>query len=234
MSNSDKRLPSRAQIKLITDIPLLEDLRAECDIRIEKMTVDLEMQVGDEDWDQRCRRALAYARVLLKDIQRQLYKVRPYEAPPAAPKGPLRERLVKECDPRTIRVLDRHPQVPDVKSEEFITVEQIDAFIVELAADTNAMTLDREDEIAQGAGRRDEGFLAATGRILPGLRALRQQLQTRRGELTRQTRRGSDAARQETRERLFIDGARALLTGAQYRLIWDWVDRKEMEDLTPT
>lgn len=69
-------LPTKKQIEAIADIPALVEIEQEVERRAEKITVDLEMEVGDEDWDARARGALTAHRICLKAIRKRLHRLR--------------------------------------------------------------------------------------------------------------------------------------------------------------
>lgn len=69
-------LPTKEQIESITDVQALVEIEQEVERRAEKITVDLEMEVGDEDWDARARSALTAHRICLKAVRKQLHKLR--------------------------------------------------------------------------------------------------------------------------------------------------------------
>jgi hypothetical protein len=116
---------------------------------------------------------------------------------------------------------------PDIRAERYETLKDVDAAMDWLVERLNAVTDDREDEISQGAGNRDEGFLASTGSLLRLMRGQRMALQNRRGELAREAKKAEQMARDVIRERLFIDAARTLLDRETFLSIWTAVDRLE-------
>lgn len=71
-----KPLPSKEQIMAIADIPSLEAMQEEVSRIIAKIEVDLEYEVGDDEWDGRARGALAAHRICLGTIGRRLGQLR--------------------------------------------------------------------------------------------------------------------------------------------------------------
>lgn len=67
-----KSLPGRAEIRAMTDIVALDQLCAEVQRTAERISVDLEMQIGDDDWDRRARAALAAHRICVTQIKDRL------------------------------------------------------------------------------------------------------------------------------------------------------------------
>lgn len=91
-------LPTREQIEAITDIPALVEIEQEVERRAEKITVDLEMQVGDDDWDARARSALTAHRICLKSIRKRLNRLRGVNKPPQVEADTARmERKVQKA-----------------------------------------------------------------------------------------------------------------------------------------
>lgn len=74
-------LPTKEQINAITDIPALDEMEQEIERRAEKITVDLEMEAGDENWDARARSALTAHRICLKNIRTRLHRLRRGDKP---------------------------------------------------------------------------------------------------------------------------------------------------------
>ena len=70
-----KPLPGRAEIRAMTDVQALDELVAEVERRAEKIAVDLEMQIGDDDWDRRARGALAAHRICAAQINKRLFNL---------------------------------------------------------------------------------------------------------------------------------------------------------------
>lgn len=69
-------LPTPEQIKAIRDVAALEAMEIEVESRTAKIRVDLEMEVGDDDWDARARKALASHVVVLGRVRKQLHLAR--------------------------------------------------------------------------------------------------------------------------------------------------------------
>lgn len=76
-------LPSKEQIAAIADIAALEAMEAEVERRAKKIEVDLEFEVGDEEWDARARGALTAHRICLGHVQKRLRFLRGREKPEA-------------------------------------------------------------------------------------------------------------------------------------------------------
>lgn len=74
-------LPSKEQVEAVTDIPSLEAMQESIDKRIKHIEVDLEFEVGDEDWDERARGALAAHRICLGHVTRHLARMRKHAKP---------------------------------------------------------------------------------------------------------------------------------------------------------
>lgn len=83
-----KPLPSKEQIHAITDIPALEALQEEIGKVAAKIEVDLDYEVGDEDWDARARGALAAHRICMGHIGRHLEHLRKAQRPRPAKDTP--------------------------------------------------------------------------------------------------------------------------------------------------
>lgn len=67
-----ERLPSREMIDAIDDIPSLQGMLDDLDQRIKHIEVDLEFEVGDDDWDRRARGALSAHRICFGHVSRRL------------------------------------------------------------------------------------------------------------------------------------------------------------------
>lgn len=217
-------LPTKGQINAITDIAALEDMRDEIERVSTKIETDLQFLVEDEDWAARARMALAIHRFTERLVARRIGALRRNMAADVKAKA---KRPAEDCDQLTPEVLGKRPVI---HVRALTSTQEVDAQTTWLVARIDAVTLDREDEIGMGAGERDEAFLAATNSALRHMRDLRQQLQTRRGELSRAekaTAKALEAPAQETRERLFIDAAREVLDRSTYLAIWDRVDRMQ-------
>lgn len=74
-------LPTKEQIVAISDIPALEAMEAEVEKRAKKIEVDLEFEVGDEEWDGRARGALTAHRICLGQIRKRLHWLRMRDKP---------------------------------------------------------------------------------------------------------------------------------------------------------
>jgi len=74
-------LPTKEQIIAISDIPALEAMEAEVEKRAKKIEVDLEFEVGDEEWDGRARGALTAHRICLGQIRKRLHWLRMRDKP---------------------------------------------------------------------------------------------------------------------------------------------------------
>jgi hypothetical protein len=74
-------LPTKEQIAAIADVPALEALEAEVDKRAKKIEVDLEFEVGDDEWDGRARGALTAHRICLGHVRKRLHWLRTREKP---------------------------------------------------------------------------------------------------------------------------------------------------------
>lgn len=83
-----KPLPTKEQILAINDIPALEAIEVELDRVAKKIEVDLEFEVGDEDWDGRARGALTAHRICLGQVQRRIGALRRGERKGPAPGSP--------------------------------------------------------------------------------------------------------------------------------------------------
>jgi hypothetical protein len=222
MRQDREPLPTAEQIKAIDDVGALEGMREELERRIVRMRTDLEFRVDDDDWAPRARAALSLHSYAARRIDRRLAALRS-----KAPKGAKAKRPEGECNPLTLEALAKPPAIV---VSALTTTQEIDDHLATLAAQVNAVEVDRTDEISLRAGERDEAFLAATGGVLATMRLLRQQLQVRRGEISRAERKRmlvEEAASRNTREQLFIDAAREILDRATYVAIWDRVDQIE-------
>lgn len=74
-----KPLPSKEEILACEDVERLTAMLDDVELRIEKISVDLEFEVGDADWDSRARSALTYARVCRKKIASRLSKLKAHK-----------------------------------------------------------------------------------------------------------------------------------------------------------
>ncbi len=74
-------LPTKEQIIGISDMPALEAMEAEVEKRAKKIEVDLEFEVGDEEWDGRARAALTAHRICLGHIRKRLHWLRVRDKP---------------------------------------------------------------------------------------------------------------------------------------------------------
>lgn len=224
MTQERERLPTKAQIGAVTDLSVLDGWRDDIARAVAKMETDLEFLAGDNpEWAARARAALAIHRLTDRIIARRMGALRRS----AMTTAKTARRPEADCDPLTLEVLRARPAVD---LDALTTTDQVDERMSWLVARIDAVTADREDEIGMEAADRDEGFLAATGNALRHMRALRQDLQTRRGRLNKAEKaaaRAAEVPHQETRERLFIDAARELLDRATYLRLWDEVDRRE-------
>lgn len=210
------RLPTRSQINALTDPEVLADLRDAVERVAVKITTDLQFS-ADEEWARRARGALAAHRHARTLLERRLAALRA-ETPDANPRGR------DDNDPLTNEVLDNRPHV-DVAA--ISTVEAADEWIGWIRDRLDAVQRDREDEIGLPAAERDEAFMSATGSVLRRLRGLRQDVQNRRGELTRLDRQTAQRALQSSREQLFIDLCRETLDRETYRSLRARVDEIE-------
>lgn len=67
-----RQLPTREQVEAISDVPALIAMQDDMERVAEKITVDLEMEVGDLDWDARARSALTAYRIAIKHVARRI------------------------------------------------------------------------------------------------------------------------------------------------------------------
>lgn len=218
-------LPTEAQINAITDVPALRALQNDIEIRATKIETDLEFSTLGDDWERRARSALAMHRLANKRIARRAKALGADRrgSGPRAHGG--RQRPDDEIRMLTLEVLRTRPSIDPAKLH---TIEQVDASVAWLAERINAVTSDREDEIAVVAGDRDEAFMAATGNLLREMKALRQAVQNRRGEITKAERMAAQAAREATRPQLFVDAARQVLDRDTFIRIWAIVDQLDV------
>lgn len=220
MSRLDDRLPTRDQIKAISDIGALERLREAVDLDISRIETDLEFRTDDEEWAKRARGALARHRVTMRTLN---WRIGVLKAKAVAETVSESRRGPDECSPHTIAVLKEWPQIQVALLSTVGEVDDMTAWLVERL---EALSQDRDDEIGLPAGERDESFLSATKKALTHLNRLRQALQNRRGEISRAAKKAATTTDQETRERLFIEAAREILDRDIYVSIWDRVDRR--------
>lgn len=217
-------LPSPEEIARSTDRDALFALKDEVQAEVIKMETDLEFRSPDTEWSSRCRSALARHRQCLININRRLKDT----SKSSVAKGAgVRPDDVNH--PFTRELLEARPTFGDV--EDVVTTAACDRELVWLTERVNAISDDRDDEVAQSAAERDEGFLAATNSLLRELRARRAAVQNRRGAITKAEKSAAHAARDQVRERLFIEAAASVLDRETYRRLWDRVT--EMERLPP-
>lgn len=71
--------PSREEIEAISDADELEGLLADLEDVSSKIKIDLECEIGDDEWSERARAAFAYFKTAESRIERRLKKLRPPE-----------------------------------------------------------------------------------------------------------------------------------------------------------
>lgn len=213
-------LPTKAQINAIDDLPALYGLKDKVELEITRMETDLEFRDDDDEWAKRARHALALHRFVDRMLYRRIGILKG-----KSPKAGVSPRPQDQMHALTVEMMNQRPVIDAAAIE---TTEEVDRCLAWVTERFEAVTLDREDEIALIPAERDEGFLAATGSIRRQLGQLRQQLSTRRGELTRAAKAARvAAANPETRERLFIEAAREVLDRDTYMAVWAVVDRMQ-------
>jgi hypothetical protein len=215
-------LPTKAQICAIADLGALERLRDDVEQSIVKMETDLEFRAGDDSWITRATAALALHRYTERLVCRRISELK--AATSKASAGTCR-RAGTENDPLTNEVLRTRP---NIRPEDINDLPAADTAMEWLRLRIDAVTTDREDEIALPAGERDEAFLAATGSLLRTMRGRRQAVQTKRGEISRSQKLAVQHARDGNRLQLFANAAREILPKETYMLLWDRVDRVEI------
>lgn len=214
------RLPTKSQIQAITSAQTLKDLRSDIERQIVLMETKLQYDTGaDPDWQQRATTALSLHRFTDRLLVRRISEIQG-----AVVKGSSLPRRDSDNLVLTNEALDG---VRQFNVNDITTVEEIDAGVAYLAERIIAVEADRNDEISLVPADRDEGFLATTGTLLKRMRHQRQELQTRRGVISRESRLRERAGAEIRREVLFIDAAREMLPQATYQALWAQVDRLE-------
>ncbi len=213
-------LPTKPQINAISDISALGDLADDILLRITRIEADLEFR-DDEEWAARARQALAVHRFTWRLVGRRIDHLKRDQ-----PKDEAARRPPSEIDALTAEVMTLRPAIRAMALE---TVQAVDDQMAWLVARINAVTTDREDEIGLPAADRDEAFLASTGNVLRLMRGQRQELQNRRGVLTKAERRATQAQHDLTRPQIFIEAAREVLDKETYLAVWAAVDRMQAQ-----
>lgn len=217
-------LPTPAQINALTDVPSLRRLCDDVERQVLQIEAQLEFQViDDEAWATRASNALAAFRFAERALKRRLNKL----TQPGAPGAPGAQRPPEDISPLTLEVLGAAPVI-DVASLN--TVAEVDEKLAWLVERINAVCADRDDEVAQVAIDRDEGFIAAANTARRAMSVTRMALQNRRGEISKAAKAGALAERDRRREQMFVDAARTMLPKDVYTRLWDRVDRAEIED----
>lgn len=211
-------LPTKAQIAAIEDREALSEIKDAVDLAIVHIEAQLEFSDRDEAWAHTAINALA----LHRHVERMLHRrIEALAKPAPRASGAPSASTPPDRRPLTLEVLREPPQI-DLAA--LATVEDVDAWATWLTDAINDVSSDREDEIARPASRRDERFMAATGRVLRQMRGLRIQVQTRRGAISKAATAARHTAHQTAREQLFIDAARQMLDPATYHALWSRVD----------
>lgn len=213
-------LPTRDQIRDLTSLHVINDLRAHIERQIVIMETKLEFDQGvDLDWQRRASNALAFHRYTDRLLARRHGELRG-----AKSKAGPTPRDKDDNHPLTNEAMDG---VWKFSASEIGSVEEIDRAISYIAERIMAVEEDRNDEISMPAKDRDEGFMATTGSLLRRLRGQRQELHIRRGALTREAKAKARTVDEGSREQLFIDAAREILPRETFLAIWTQVDRLE-------
>ena len=216
-------LPTPAQINALTDVQSLRDLCDDVERQVLQIETQLEFDAGrDEDWAMRAANALAAFRFTERALKRRLGKL----TKPAELGGAIRPP--EHISPLTREVLEAAPVI-DIPA--LATVAEVDEKLAWLVERINAVCADRDDEVAQAAIDRDEGFIAAANTARRALSVIRLALQTRRGEISKAAKAAEQEVRDRRREQMFIDAARELLPKEIYMRLWDRVDRIEFEEV---
>jgi len=221
----DHPAPTAAQIRAITDIPALEHLRDDLEMRIVRVETDLEFRSDDLEWERRAASALSYLRYAHRIAGRQISNLQAARTPSLRrmPRPPPLRPSGHNSD-WTNTALAERAIFPD--PEFFTSTDALETTIAHIVAVIDAVSRDRTDEIAQPPMDRDEGFLSATLTVLKDLRSRRASYEIRKGRLTKAARKAAQNTIQETRERLFIDIARETIDRSTHEAIWRRVDQQ--------
>lgn len=218
-------LPTKADLAQITDPQVLRDLLDDLEATTTSIETQLEFDIdGDDDWYARARGALIAHRIAAKMATRRLAALKPMAFRPSAKAAPSK-RDPDENHPLTNEVLAAPPAI-DIRALQ--TEAEVSATVLWIVDRINAVDADRSSEVGLPAGQRDEGFLAATKGVLKALKAVRLQLDSRRGTMKRREKEADQAALEARRERLFIAAARELLPAETYKALWAHVDRDQI------
>lgn len=225
----DEALPTKMQIEAISDVPALSGLKDEAERRTLAIETQLEFSDGsDLAWERSATAALAHLRyterLLIrrirelgknKDAGERLPAVRPDSASHA----------------ETLRILRERPYI---RAELIDSIEEIDEHRRIVATSLELLERDRSDEIRIHLSERDERFVLNIQMAIKALKRQREELQARRGQLSRRIRAESVRSLNSRRERLFIEHARKMLRSEEYDAIWQRVLEVELDELEET
>lgn len=211
-----RELPERETIQAWTRIPTLKGLLDDLDDEIVTIETQLKHSTKGADWENRAVAALARFRATRRWVARRLHDLQSIGK---------KEEQVRPDDmihPRTLAALAERPNVDASKIE---TLEELETVLTDWVATLDAVREDREDEIGQGAGRRDEGFLARTNSLIRHMAKVRQDIQNRRGQLSKAAKKARVGGVDElTRDRAFVKAAVATLPPAVMEALWRAAD----------
>lgn len=214
------QIPEKHQIRQITDMPTLVQLRDDLSSAATKIEVDLEYAPGDEEWEKRARNALFHHRWALDLVRGRIDELRRETA--------LAERRVRDIsrnDPLTNEVLEI---VPNVLVEDFTTIEAVDEKIGWYSDRLVAVERDRADELGYAAQQRDEAFLAASLSAIRRINFQKSALLTQRGRILKAEKLAAQLELERVRERKFVEAARLLLPRETYLGLWRHVERETL------
>jgi len=221
----EQTLPSKLQIAAISDVDALNDIRDAIERTIVHIETQLEFSGGVVDsWARAAQGALALHRYVDRLIRRRIATL------DAASADEIAIRPDDANSPLTLEVLAKRP---NINPSDFATIEDVEAKAQWLVERIEAVREDREDEIGQKPGERDEKFLAATGSLLRSMNWQRSNLQNRRGEIRKAEKASALKGQDDVRERLFIRAAQEVLDRDTYLRIWAVVERVHPQALLP-
>jgi hypothetical protein len=212
------RPPTKEQIAALTELVAVTDLKDAVEKSIAHIEAQLDFSDRDEGWARGAVNALALHRYAARLLARRIAQLR-------SPDEPVR-RPREANDALTNYALVERPTFDPAASRTIVHVDKVLQELTDLIA---AIDLDRGDEIANGPGRRDEGFLAITSGILKRLRCERHELTLRRASLLKDQRQTEHSIRQVGRESAFIEAAQLVLDRETYLRVWATADRIRSE-----
>lgn len=209
------RLPSKAQINAISDIESLENLKEDIERRIVRIETDLDFRDATEEWEGRAISALSVHRYTAKAIEKRINGLRK-----SSGKISMTQERV-DCHDLTWEIID---SVYDNLNPE--TVSEIDEVIEAIDSAMDALEADKADEMTKAEPFRDLVWIAKASSAAKRVKGVRHNLMTKKNLINKAMKEKERLAREEVRERMFIDACREMLSKETYAALWDRVDRQ--------